>query len=268
MLTQAITSSTTLANRIVQAPAVTGAGQALVSDARNFLQTVTPALSKLQSEATGFGQGATGTVNTLLQQVSSGTPPGQLLPQLQSLGQQAGALSGEASNATSLTNASRDAFTNDSAALATEQVQLQSQANALESRRSQLEREAESLRTRLNIINGISIVFPIVKIADEIASLIQSSKLTEGQLSSVNGELSGVQQRLGQLNVLAQQTGSLKVGSAQLAGGVQSLSNVVNMINSQLQNGRQFADAADASTAKLYLAALGSNLQTLQQIAE
>lgn len=268
MLTQSIQSSTNIANQILQSPSVPGAGQTLVNDANNFLRNVTPSLTHLQSDVNSFGSQASGTVNTLLQQVSSGTPPGQLLPQLQTLAQQAGSLNSEASSASASTNASRDAFSNDSAALASQQVQLQSQASALHSRQSELESQASSLRTRLNIINGISVVFPIVKLADEIASLIQSSKLTESQLSDVSGQLANVQSQLAQLTALVQQTGTLKVGSAQLAGSVQSLSNVINMIGSQLQNDQQFANAADANTATLYLKALQTNLGTLQQIAE
>jgi hypothetical protein len=80
--------------------------------------------------------------------------------------------------------------------------------------------------------------------------------------------LSQVQGQLSQVQSLAHQTGALKVGSSQLAGGVQSLSNTVNMIRSQLQNEQQFADAANAGSAELYLTALRTNLHTLQQIAE
>jgi chromosome segregation ATPase len=267
MLNQVIQTVTAIATKIAQNSAGAGAVQVLANHIRDLLQTVVPSVSQLSRNVAGFDAAATKVTASLLTDVSAGKPAAGLVPQLQQLTQQMSGLTQQATSATNLTTVSRTNLANDSASLTTEQVQLKGEITGLEANREALSKEAAALRQRLDIINGISWVFPIVKLFDEIASLIQSSKSTESQLNGVNEKLVDLQTHTSQLGALLQQVEALRVGAGQLVGGVQSLTNVIGMINGQLQNDKEFANAADAKTATLYLTALQSNLKMLQQLA-
>lgn len=268
MLTQVIQSATQVAQSAAQLPAPPGAAQTAQADVKAFLAQSVPALQNLQKVVSQFAATSSLNVTGILDALNQGAAASSLVGRVQALGQEAGPVAGVVSGASTLAGQNRDRFSSDSAALTNQAAVLQSQAAGLIADRDQKAAAAESLRKRIQIINALSFINPLIKLFDELASLIQSSKSTEAQLADDNQKVAQIQAQMSQLSAMAQQVGSLNAGTSQLAGAVQSVANVFNMVNSQLKNDQQFAGATDAATAALYVRALQSNLQNLVQLAQ
>jgi hypothetical protein len=267
MFGQVLQTSVTLATGLAGSN-LPGAAEKVRADARTFLDQAVPHLGQMRQGVISFSSAAAAQLNNLEQTLATGAPAASVAATLHQLGQSAVSLQSQVQKGNTGISRWRDSFAHDSATLTTERVQAKAKLDGLQAERDRFESEASNLRHRLQIINSIPIVSPIIKIADEIASLIQSSKFTEERLDDANRRLAELQSQAVQLNCIINQLSSLNVATGQLAGGTQSLVNVVNLVADDLQNYEKFAEAANANSALLFLKALQANINSLLQTAE
>jgi chromosome segregation ATPase len=265
VLSQALEAAADQASAISSTGDLPGAVHTARADAQGFAQDALPAVGKVRDDVNAFAAGAGDAVTGMLAQLRAGQAVENVVRELQGLSSQAEPLRAGAGAALATVTQWRDVLAADSDALVTARTQYQGRLAALTNRRKQLQGQADAIRQRLDIVNALMIVTPLAKLADEIASLVTTGKLTEQQLSDTSAQLQNVQAQSSTVNQAVSQVDSLRTSIGTLSDGAQNVANAISVVTSQLANDADLTTSADASTAVLYLTALQSNLKDLQE---
>jgi Bacillus haemolytic enterotoxin (HBL) len=265
MLSTVIRNAQNLAAQVASWPPSSGPVNDTRAHAQAFNTSVVPQISGTQTAVQQFATTAQATVDTLLAQVNqSSAPLGSNLGQaLSALAAQATTLQNQLNALSAQTNAARSQFASDNGALMNAQAQARAQLAGSAAERDHWQSVADELRTRSTWTNIFGSIFPLVKIGDEIASLIQYQKTTEAALADANAKYAQAAQVSAQLDVQANQFGAMASLVGQLADGVQSLSNAMNFVAADLNNQASFANLTTQQNAVLFLTALKTSLANL-----
>jgi hypothetical protein len=267
MFSQVIAQVRTLGTAVQRMSVPPGAAEEVRAAVMRFLDEGPPLMESSRAQAVAFADTSETVLQRMAQALQRGSQAAAVLPDLRGLGVQATQTRDQLSTRAQPVTQFRDRLNQDSAKLNSQSVELRARLAGLAAQHERLSQQAAELTTRLNIINGVSVVFPIVKLADTIVSLIQSKTTTEGQLTEVNQQYAQAQGQANQLEGFIQQIAALGTSVQQLAGGAQNLLNMVNIIAGQMGNESAFAGAATADSAKLFVTALQRLVETMKQDA-
>ena len=156
-------------------------------------------------------------------------------------------------------------FTTDQQNLAAERGRAVARRDAALSNRDRLAGEVQKLRDRALWTTVVGIFVVLVKVADEIAAAIQYRSSTEAALVNAAQELQKAQLELGAVETAIQLFGTLGGLVSQLTLSVQNLANAMSFFIGALTNQEQFAAITTPETATLFLTALRSSLDGLEQ---
>jgi hypothetical protein len=268
MLTQIIAVAAQQAATIARQP---GAPGDVAEHTRAFARDVPPGVSAAQSAVRNFVANSRAIVERQLQ---SPPPAGDaearraaLRRALDPMVEEARTTAGQVTAATGSLDRARTQFTTDQQKLAGERAHAAARLEGARSNRDRLAGEVQKLRDRTTWTTIVGSFIWLVKIGDEIVSAIQSGQSTEGALASAAQELQNAQLDLGNLETTVQLFDTLGGLVGQLTGSVQNLANAMSFFLGTLTNQEQFAAIATPETATLFLTALRSSLDGLEEQA-
>lgn len=267
MLSQAIKNTKSLADQVVGIKGLGGPAAACIVHTQNFDAAEVPELSGLQKSTATFAQAALSTVSDLLNRLNGGTPASQLAGQLDQLKAQLDQLSTQAQTVDGRMSSYRTMFNTDVASLAQYAAALGGEVKKYQSLQQHYASEAASIKKRMDVINGISVVFPIAKLVSELASLVTASKTTEAMLSDAAGNVGKYSAQAAQANATEAMVKQLSADVSRLADAVQSARNAITITEQKLANESQFTSSAESGASVLYLNSLQSSFAQLETIA-
>src|SRR5579883_1665084 len=260
MLTQAINTTRQIASSIAALPASSAGIKTVQAHVATFVTGTLPSVVEVQQATLALARDALSRIEPLL---APGTLAQALIDTLAALRKEATALQAVVTGtATSVANAV-DQLSADAGTLTNEAIQINAQVASLNAQRDANKRKADEIATRIKWINAFSWI-PIVKLADELASLISDQKTTEQLLSDAENNLQRAEQQQAVLTAVMQQTRSISTSVGQLANATQSLANAVNLVAGELGEGQA---TTSEQLAQLFATALKNNLTALQSLA-
>jgi hypothetical protein len=263
MLSQVIEASGRAADSVMRMATLPGVSDAVRAHAAQFINSTIPAARSMQDAVRAFTSASTSTVTRLLGEISNGVMPPSLLSDLRNMAQAAQAASSRLSEVSGQMNQARDTMAQDHVALANKQVECRANLAALNSQAQHYRDEAEALRKRDLATTIVGAIFPLVKVADEIASLIQYQKSTEAALQEAQQSVASAEQQVQSLDGAVAQLGGLMGVLETLVGGIQNVANALSVVNGRLASEDHFAAITMPATALLMLNALKSSLDVL-----
>lgn len=158
----------------------------------------------------------------------------------------------------------RTLFAQDAQNIVNEQIRLTAEQKALEDRISAARKKFRSIQKRVKAINGISIVFPIAKLASELTSLIATKKTTERQLADSANESAHLHAQAADTKACESILKTLLPLVSQTNSSIQGIINTISLVNGKVKNEGNFTEEIDEDTALLFLTALETSLKQLK----
>jgi hypothetical protein len=269
MLTQVIANAAAQAAAIGRMPDLPGAGHTARAQVAAFEAEILPLIAGTQKSVAAFARDAGETVADLLRRASGPGAPlaDQLRRALDPIARLAQQAEAQSTTAQSRCQNARAEFARDRGELLTAQTQARARLAGANAQLEHWRQEAEKLRTRSTATTIVGIFFPLVKLGDEIASLIQYRKSTEGALSDASRQAAEAAHETASLDALANQFGALEALMGQLVGGVQYLANAMSFVTATLTDEAGFVALTTPVTAGLFLRALETSVGHLAQEA-
>lgn len=262
MLQQAIAITRSLASQIAATSAASPTISQTQADVANFTGNPLSTIDELRTNMLSFAEEGVSQLTSLLAATDMELPP--LAAELSTLQTQAQQLQSQISPALQLVSSAVTTFSGDVGALQNAAASLDVQIAALTAKRDQASDEANKIADRIKWIDGFSTVLPILKLADELESLISSQKTTEQQLADAESNLQSLVAQSNALNSAMQLSTSLSTTVSQLANATQSLANATNLVASELTTQVQSSTPAQA---KIFALALEGNLKAVISLA-
>ncbi|MGY6694886.1 MAG: hypothetical protein ACXIUW_02515 [Roseinatronobacter sp.] len=266
MLSQAIQNTQSIVHSVAAFQGGSGPIAICVTHANSFEQTEIPELSDWQAAAAAFAAKAESGTAEICEKLKSGADPKDFLPQLRSISAELDNLCTQITTVDTHMAAFRTMFNTDVASLSQYAAQLSGDVQKYQSLQHHYETEAAHIKKRIDVINGISFGLPIVKLASELASLIQKGKTTEAMLSDSRQKVAQFKAQMvnaAHAQSLAHQLGDM-IGKLGVA--VQDARNAATIAEAKLKNDKDFIADAEREDAVLYLNALKASLGQLRQI--
>ncbi len=263
MLSQVIEASGRAADSVMRMATLPGISDAVRAHAAQFINSTVPAARSMQVAVRAFASASAGTVNRLMGEIGNDTMPASLVSDLRDMAQAAQAASLRLNEVSGQMDQARSMMAQDDAVLANKQVECRANLAALNSQLQHYRDEAEALRKRDLATTIVGAIFPLVKIADEIASLIQYQKSTEAALQEAQQSVAMAEQQAHSMDGAVAQLGNLMSVLQTLVGGIQNVANALSVVNGRLTSEDHFAAITTPPTAVLMLTALKSSLDVL-----
>lgn len=266
MLSQAIQNTQSIAHSVAAFQGGSGPIAVCVTHASSFEQSEIPELSDWQAAAAAFAAEAETSAGDMCDKLKSGADPKDFVPQLEAMNAKLDDLCFQITNVDTHMAGFRTMFNTDVASLSQYSAQLSGDMQKYQSMQQHYETEAALIKKRIDVINGMSFVLPVLKLASELASLIQKGKSTEAMLSDSRQKVAQFRSQMANAahaQSLAHQLGDMigKLGAA-----VQDARNAVNIAEGKLKNDKDFVSGAGTEDAVLYINALKASLGQLRQI--
>lgn len=267
MLIEAIQSARSLAGSVGAVGGGSGPMTLCVEHARQFDSREVPELLAWQAEAADFAVSAQLAVGQILAKLRSGAQApafeadhDRLRSRIDALSQKAQAIDSHMSGFRTLFNTDVGSMAQYCASIAAEETKYVAQQRHFQA-------EAASIRTRIDILNGVAVICPLAKAVSELTSLISQGKSTEAQEAAARGNaarLASEAARARQAESLATQLGATL---GRLGVAIQNARNAMTIVEAKLNNETAFVGASEEGDAVLYLNALDASIGQLRQLA-
>jgi hypothetical protein len=187
MLSQVIGVTSRTAQSVTRLTTLPGISDVVGVHAAQLLNSTVPAVESLQRALNAFAAASRATVMRDLSRVNAGEMPSSLAAELQGMRQVCQAVSAQMARVFDQANQTRSMMTQDGAMLANKRVEYCAKRASLNSQLEHYPDEEEALRKRDLATTVVGTIIPLVKVADEIACLVQHRKSTEAALSKHSG---------------------------------------------------------------------------------
>lgn len=262
MLEQAIANLRALASQIASIETDVPAAARMRLDVASFAGAPLDGLERYRGQVLSYANDGVARLGDLAE--AAGTDAGPLASELAGLRTGAQTLRTQALPIEQGVQDAAERFDQDSGALSASAATLAAQAAQASAQRDAAAAAADKIAERIKIVDGISSVFPIVGIADEVASLITNQKLVEQTFTEADARLQRLNARCGRIRQMAELSSSLSSKVLQLARTTQSLGNATRLVSSQLATP---IGGTSPALAKLAALTLVANLKSVAALA-